>query len=114
MTHEERREHRREIAEFVRDNGANTAALSSACRRFGASLAKVRTACFEFDVPIAGEDRSVLLALKIVAELLCNADSFKVIARRHRVSQQRVSQVYRTAVEAGVPVPERARGRPAK
>lgn len=112
MTHDERREQRRVIAEYVRARGSDGSALVAACRKFGASATKVRVACAEFEVPLAGRDRSLERTLRIVADLADATDTYDAISRRHGVSRQRVSEVYRAARAAGLPVPVRKRGRP--
>jgi hypothetical protein len=111
MTQDQRRSRRREIAEFVRKGNLPF----DAAKRWGVSLATVKTACLENQVPFSTattdaaeaestENRRIrgrMKLLRIVAALL-NGEDQQTIARREKNSKQYISQINRFAQEAGI------------
>jgi hypothetical protein len=111
MTQDQRRSRRREIAEFVEKGNLPF----DAAKRWGVSLATVKTACLENQVQFSTattdaaeaestEDRRTrgrMKLLRIVAALLSGEDQ-KTIARREKNSKQYISRINQFAEEAGI------------
>ena len=94
MTHEERRERRKRVAEFVTEGGGTAVAVAAACRKFKISYGSVRLACREFRVHVV-DNRETGTTAEVV-KLLADPDlSHAEIARRCGVSRQRVSIISR-------------------
>jgi hypothetical protein len=82
-------------------------------RRFGVGVSTVKDAVREFGGLTVRPDSALLKfdSYRVVADLVNTADPLGVVAERHRVSVQRVQQVYARCREAGVPVKVRPSGR---
>jgi len=96
MTHAERCERRRQIAETVRGG----ASLKEACKKHGVTATLVYASCAEHDVDL--KLRASPRVLKVIAALQDPGRSLAEIARSFGISPQRVSQIYEEAVTCGI------------
>ena len=99
LTHAERAERRRRIAEHVRDNGCS---ISEAARHFGVSVNMVRDSCHEHGVAFTDGRSAQPLGVstyRIILALLKGEEQASV-SRRMRVSPQRVSEIAGSLREA--------------
>ena len=101
LTHQERKERRRKIAEFVRENQD----LSAAAEAFGVRPSMVRLSCKEFDVSIPRKNNTIasLGSFQILKALL-DGKKPSEIASEHSITRQRVGLVVKSAREAGFAV----------
>lgn len=104
MTREERATRRLRIAQHVKAGMS----LSTAAKRYNTTPQHVRTSCVEHGVPIPRQDPrwAVGQSLRIAAALQ-NGDpttGFAAVARRLKVTRERVRQVYHEARRVGLRV----------
>ena len=109
MTHKESRELRRKIWEAMSGGKSR----SEVIREFGVSIYFVARAMSEYGhIPDSGQGVSVggvtgtlkRSTFHIIAAMLNTKDSHSDIAKRFNVSKQRISQIHKSCVEAGIPV----------
>jgi hypothetical protein len=104
MDHAERRERRRQIANYAKEHG-----LSSASREFGVSVATTRLACLEYDViPYRAPHDAYTRRFSsygVIADLL-NGMSLGDIANRYHVSEERIVQIKMNCIKAGIKIPD--------
>lgn len=99
MTHAERRERRKAIAEFVRSGKSP----HEAARIFGVGRRTVTDACLEHGVtPLVGHGRPNQLR---ILSLLFAGSRQSVIARRLSITRQKVGDVATRAAAAGIDIP---------
>jgi transposase-like protein len=101
MTHDERRERRRQIAEAIRSGSTVAAAMA----RFGVVRTWVHESCREHGVAVAeNEARAAGRAARraAIVAAIRSGDAAKRVARRFGLSASRVSKICR---EEGVPLP---------
>lgn len=105
LTHEQRRDRRRLIADYCKENPVKVTALV-----WGVTLQQAYAACREFGVtPILSKPRGKLMkfsTLRAVARLQ-NGERASDIASDMGVSPQAVSEIRKRAVEAGIQMPTR-------
>lgn len=79
---------------------------------FGVSAATVSHACVENGVPLKASRPNGLArgTYKLIGELCTTDKSLTVLAGEYGVSVQRVGEVYRNCLDAGVPVRKRVQG----
>lgn len=108
MTHEQRRERRKRIADAVRAGKTS----DEIARQFGTGRETLRRACEENDVPVPCEAprEPHPSGYRIIAALFGD-ETYTEIAARFGVSEQRVGQIAKKCRDAGVPLPERSIGR---
>ncbi len=109
MTRDQSRARRRDIAQVVADG----ASVREAAAQFGVSGRTVAHALREFGVADqrnrnGGVER--FTAYDVIAALFDGARGIHRIARDLGISHQRVAEVYRRCVRAGIPVPRRPKG----
>jgi transposase len=103
MTHDESRRLRKAIAEFVKD----TQDVREACKRFEVSTTYVRTSCREHGVTITRPPIIRVLHIstyKIIALLVTSDMSLRQIAKELSTSPQRISDVAKQCIKAGIPI----------
>ena len=106
VTREQRARRRRRIADAIRRG----VPFGEAVGLFGVSIPSVKLACAEFGVSakVAPYGNSVVGSMRILRELLDPRWTLSDVARRLGLSRQRIHQVFRDAVLAGVPgLPQR-------
>jgi transposase len=98
MTHAEKRERRRKVAEFAVEHGAGEAA-----QKYKVSIGTVQHAARENGVRISQRRDSCRGSLKSfrMLRLMLDGKSMADIAEEFCVSRQRVHQVKKDAIEAG-------------
>lgn len=98
LTHEQRRDRRKEIAEY-----SETHTVRQAATKFGVTTATVRQSRMEHSLPIKVDGDSVVpvSSYRILAEII-RGRTDKAIAKSHDVSKQFVSQIRLRAGKAGV------------
>lgn len=104
MTHEERAERRRQIAECVKQ-GENPSTVAS---EFGVTIETVKNACYEYTVQFPKITKNSLSSsLEIIAQLMKGDINQNVLAERFKVSKQRISQIRQEAIKAGIIVDQK-------
>lgn len=120
MTHAQRRERRRKIAEAVKAGKS----ITSLCTRYACSYVFIKNACKEFGVHIEGsEQRSTKASaaqgkstkpapskMQIVARIVNTDEPFASIAREFGLTRARIQQVAEECREVGIRFPRRFRG----
>lgn len=110
MSREERATRRLRIAQAVKGGMP----LSTAAKRFKTTPQHVRTSCVEHGVPIPRQDpRWAVGQSLVIAAALQKWDpamGFAGVARRLKVTRERVRQVYREARRVGLEIGEWSRG----
>ena len=99
LTHAERAQRRRRIAERVRENGCS---IDEAAQAFGVSRSMVRDSCHEHGVAFTDGRSAQPLGVstyRIILALLKGEEQASV-SRRMRVSHQRVSEIAASVREA--------------
>ena len=99
-SHEGKRERRKQMAEYAREHGINSAA-----GEFGVAVRTVTSACAEHGLVVNDGKDIGGLAYRIIAALQAGEQPFE-IARRLEVSRQRVHQIRQKCLEYGVTVPD--------
>ena len=99
MTREEKARRRKKMAEAVAD-GTPAAEVA---RAYGVTTGTVYAACLENDTEVV-RNNNLDRRLEIVAGLMRGERNCE-IARRMRVSRQRISQIKGKAIAAGIPLP---------
>ena len=102
MTHEERFDRRREIAEFCRLGGSPR----EACDRFQVCPATVKNACVQAGVQLNTPGGTVGASTLRIVRLLLDGHPPKAICIELGITRQRVSAVKEKAIEAGFTFPE--------
>ena len=111
LDHHERRRRRQAIAEFIRSGRT----VHEACAGFGVSHGLVKQSCRDYGVDSDGRSappggsRRKAGVFAILSRLFDPSSSFSAVALSLGVSRQRVWEVHRQAVEAGIPLPPRER-----
>jgi transposase len=107
MTHAERRDRRKAIAEDARA-GMGVAEL---VEKYGVCYGVVHRACADEGVRILKSRAHPLSATTyhVLAELFRPGVSLRTVSEKFHVSRERVHQIYRNARDAGIPVPARPR-----
>jgi transposase-like protein len=109
MTQNERRERDRDIVAAIRDSALTVQQVAD---QFGVGFATINAVCKRNGVTCRGY-AAARLALqpsglfRILAELLNTDDTCSAIARRLGISRERVSQIHRQALAAGIKLEKR-------
>ena len=104
MTHEERRERRKQLSAAV----AGGMSVPQAAREFGMGCKYAYLACIEFGGLPDGYAKIIHpSSMQILAKLLNTNESISEIARQCKLTHQRISKIYRLAIEAGIKFPHR-------
>lgn len=97
LSHEERAERRKQIAEFCKNNS-----VADAAKRFGLTSGTIRSACIEHGVqPIRDPSSTGTVQTMRILKRLLDGETQVKLAGEYRVSRQRVQQIQKTAEEAG-------------
>lgn len=104
MTHEERRDRREQMADYVRKGNS----VDAACRRFGVSHHTVRSAMYEFGVDPPTTSDLAPNTYKVIAMLLAGTPAVQ-IADSMGVSKARIYEVRDRCREAGIKLPKPSR-----
>lgn len=106
MTHEERRERRKQIAEAY-SSGRSYSEISA---EFNVSIETMRTCRQEFGMPYRAQTSPVTHSpYSIIADIINGQMNMNQIAAKHGVSDQRVRQIQQNLLDAGACLPERKR-----
>ena len=104
MTHKQARRRRKKLAARV----AGGESRGSVARAIGVCPETVQMACREHGVGWVREDEAPATnMLRIVAALFDRRRTYNTIGTEFGISRQRIQRIYRKAIEAGIPVPER-------
>lgn len=100
MTHKERKERRRVIAEYVRTHPDER--LKSVAFKFAVNLRTVYNACKENNVSVERRFKTKHRTIKIVADLINTQDPNVQIAARYDTIVQTVSEIKSACLQAGI------------
>lgn len=101
LTHKERAERRRSIAEFVKGGRSR----QEAAAKFGVAYDTVTNACREYS--IIGPQGTAPRTMEVVATLLYSSLTILQTAAHHLISQQRVREIFNQARTCGIRFPHR-------
>lgn len=109
LSHAQRRERRKQIAEYCRTHTAAQASVQFRC-----STQPVYDSCKEHGVvPRLAEghgDSTRFSTLKMLAALFDTGQTYEQIAERFNATLQRVGKLYNDCRRAGIPLPDRPKG----
>ena len=107
MTHPERAARRQKIAEYCREHTQIEAALE-----YGVSIHTVKAACLTGGVKYRCDNAIASSTYDVIADLVNTDAALPVVGVKHRISRQRIHQIFTRCLKAGIPVRPRARSRP--
>lgn len=109
LTHEQRTDRRKKIADWIQETASS---IQIAAIRFRVSYEFVRGACMEHGVTIPRNAGTLghKNTLSVIADLCNTTDTQMSIAKRSGITRQRVSYIYKLCLKAGIPVQVRTPG----